>query len=58
MVRDLTLAPKGLDVWATPVSTNWVVVGIFLFSLVAGLVLLGWLVAVVARATPLEKNHV
>lgn len=58
MVRDLTLAPKGLDVWATPVATNWVVVGIFLFSLVAGLVLLGWLVSVVARATPLEKNHV
>lgn len=58
MVRDLTLAPKGLDVWSLPVAANWLVVGIFLFTLVAGLGLLGWLVSVVARATPLEKNHV
>ena len=57
-VRDLTLKPKGLDVWATPVATNWIVVGIFLVSLVAGLALLAWLVAVVAKASPLEKSNV
>ena len=55
IVRDLTLIPKGLDVWANPVSTNWLVVGLFLGSLVAGIALIIWLLVVVARATPLEK---
>ncbi len=58
IVRDLTLAPKGLDVWQSPVHANWLVVGIFLASLVAGIVLLVWLLAVIGRAAPLEKNHV
>ncbi|MEK7395002.1 MAG: hypothetical protein AAB214_20785 [Fibrobacterota bacterium] len=58
IVRDLTLIPKGLDVWANPVSTNWLVVGLFLGSLVAGIALIIWLLVVVARATPLEKSHV
>ena len=57
-VRDLTLAPKGLDVWANPVNTNWPVVSLFLASLVAGIALLVWLLVVVHRATPLEKTHV
>jgi len=58
IVRDLTLIPKGLDVWANPVSTNWLVVGLFLGSLVVGIAVVVWLLVVVARATPLEKSHV
>jgi len=58
IVRDLTLAPKGLDIWANPVNTNWLVVGLFLGSLVAGLALVAWLLVVVSRATALEKSHV
>lgn len=57
IVRDLTLAPKGLDVWASPVHANWLVVGIFLASLVAGIALVVWLLVVVGRAAPLEKTH-
>lgn len=58
IVRDLTLAPKGLDVWTSPVHANWLVVGIFLASLVAGIALVVWLLVVVGRAAPLEKKHV
>lgn len=58
IVRDLTLVPKGLDVWASPVHSNWLVVGLFLASLVGGIALLVWLLVVVHRATPLEKTHV
>ncbi|MEN9308048.1 MAG: hypothetical protein RL173_1980 [Fibrobacterota bacterium] len=58
IVRDLTLIPKGLDVWANPVSTNWLVVGLFLGSLVAGIALIIWLLVVVAKAAPPEKSHV
>jgi hypothetical protein len=49
-VRDLTLLGKGYDVWDRVVVTNWGVVGIFLALFVAGLVVIGWLVSVVARA--------
>jgi hypothetical protein len=58
IVRDLTLLPKGLDVWASPVHANWLVVGIFLASLVGGIALVVWLLVVVHRAAPLEKSHV
>ena len=58
IVRDLTLRPKGLDVWASPVHANWLVVGIFLASLVGGIALVVWLLVVVHRAAPLEKIHV
>jgi hypothetical protein len=49
-VRDLTLLSKGYDVWDRAVVTNWSVVGLFLLLFVAGLVVIGWLVSVVARA--------
>jgi hypothetical protein len=49
-VRDLTLLSKGFDVWDRVVVTNWGVVGLFLVLFVAGLVVVGWLVSVVARA--------
>ena len=49
-IRDLTLLSKGYDVWDRVVVTNWSVVGMFLVLFVAGLVVVGWLVSVVARA--------
>jgi hypothetical protein len=49
-VRDVTLLSKGYDVWDRAVATNWGVVGLFLLLFVAGLVVIGWLVSVVARA--------
>lgn len=49
-VRDLTLLSKNYDVWDRVVVTNWGVVGLFLVLFVAGLVVIGWLVSVVARA--------
>jgi hypothetical protein len=49
-VRDLTLLSKGYDVRDRVVVTNWGVVGLFLVLFVAGLVVIGWLVSVVARA--------
>lgn len=49
-VRDLTLLSKGYDVWDRVVVTNWSVVGLFLVLFVVGLVIIGWLISVVARA--------
>ncbi len=57
-VRDLTLLSKGFDVWDRVVVTNWSVVGIFLVVFVAGLVVIGWLISVVARATSHGKCRV
>lgn len=54
-VRDLSLLAKGFDVWNRTVVTNWSVVGLFLVLFIAGLVTIGWLVSVVARAQkPME----
>ncbi len=54
-VRDLTLLSKGYDVWDRVVVTNWSVVGLFLALFVGGLVVVGWLISVVARAQkPME----
>jgi hypothetical protein len=49
-IRDLSLRAKGFDVWNRTVVTNWSVVGLFLALFVAGLVVTGWLISVVARA--------
>jgi len=49
-VRDLTLLSKGYNVWDRVVVTNWSVVGIFLALFVGGLIVIGWLISVVARA--------
>jgi magnesium-transporting ATPase (P-type) len=54
-LRDLTLLEKGFDVWQRDVVANWGVVAIFLALFVAGLAVLGWLVAVTIRATPVEE---
>jgi hypothetical protein len=54
-VRDLSLLAKGFDVWNRTVVTNWGVVGLFLVLFVTGLVVVGWLISVVARAQkPME----
>ena len=57
-IRDLTLLGKGYDVWNRVVVTNWSVVGIFLVVFVAGLVTIGWLISVVARATRVMESAV
>jgi hypothetical protein len=54
-VRDLTLLQKGFDVWANPVNANWTIVILFVLSLVAGLAILGWIGAIVRRATVVEE---
>lgn len=55
-VRDLTLLSKGYDVWDRVVMTNWSVVGVFLVVFVAGLIAVGWLISVVARATRVMES--
>ncbi len=55
-IRDLTLLSKGYDVWARNVVTNWSVVSIFLVLFVVGLGVVGWLISVVARATPIAET--
>jgi hypothetical protein len=55
-IRDITLLSKGYDVWQRTVVTNWSVVGIFLVVFVGGLVIVGWLISVVARATRVMES--
>jgi hypothetical protein len=57
LVRDFSLAHSGFDVWASPVNTNWLVVGLFLGLFVAGLALLAWVWAVLLKAKPVEENY-
>jgi len=57
-VRDITLAHKGLNVWQSAVNTNWLVVGLFIGSLLAGVLGLFWLLRVVRSAKPAEENYV
>lgn len=52
LVRDATLGPQGLDVWASVVHTNWTLVWIFLVTLVLGLAFVAWIGVVIGRATP------
>jgi hypothetical protein len=56
VIRDLTLASKGFDVWNRTVSTNWSVVGLFLILFVVGLGVLGWLISVMVRARPIVEG--
>jgi hypothetical protein len=56
-VRDFTLAQKGFDVWASPVYTNWPVVGLFLVFLLGGLGVLVWLLVVLRKAAPAEEKY-
>jgi hypothetical protein len=56
-VRDLTLAQKGFDVWASPVYTNWPVVYLFLVFFLIGLAVLAWLLMVLRKAVPAEERY-
>ena len=56
-VRDISLSEFGFDVWKSPVHTNWAVVALFLFALVAGLAVLAWIGTVLRNAKPLESDH-
>lgn len=58
VVRDTTLALKGFDVWKSPEGTNWVVVILFIASLVAGLAIMAWIGSIVRRATVVEEKNV
>jgi len=58
VVRDTTLALKGFDVWKSPENTNWVVVILFVVSLVAGLGIMAWIGSIVRRATVVEEKNV
>ncbi|HNY31704.1 MAG TPA: hypothetical protein PKO15_12520 [Fibrobacteria bacterium] len=56
-VRDAALSLHGFDVWKSVVNTNQTVVVLFFVTLVLGLVAMGWIGAVVARAKPAEVVH-
>jgi hypothetical protein len=56
-VRDITLAHKGFDVWASPVNTNWPIVGLFLGFFIAGLGVMIWILKVLRLAKPAEENY-
>ncbi len=49
-LRDAALGVSGFDVWAREVHVNWSVLGLFLILFVAGLGVIGWLVAVSLKA--------
>ncbi len=51
-IRDLTLLANGFDVWDAKVVANWPVVLLFLAIFVAGLLGMGWLIAVVLKSKP------
>jgi len=57
-IRDVTLVSKGFDVWQRTVVSNWSVIGLFLVLFVAGLVVAGWLISVVARAQKVPAGKV
>lgn len=57
-IRDLTLLAFGMDVWDRRVEANWIVTAAFLILFVLGLVVMGWLASVLARAKKVEKRYV
>jgi hypothetical protein len=57
-IRDMTLLGKGFNLWNQPLEVNLQVLIIFGVLLVIGLAVVGWLVAVMARAKPVtEVTH-
>ncbi len=57
-IRDMTLLSKGYDVWQRAIVTNWSVIGVFLVLFVAGLVTVGWLISVMAKAGRVMESAV
>ncbi|MBI4556971.1 MAG: hypothetical protein HY706_05250 [Candidatus Hydrogenedentes bacterium] len=56
-IRDVTLRLKGFDVWQRTVFTNWSVVILFFILFVLGLIAMGWMISVVARAKETEQPY-
>lgn len=56
-LRDISLLQHGYDVWNREVVTNWSVVVIFLVTFVVGLVVVGWMISVVARAKQEAESY-
>jgi hypothetical protein len=57
-LRDVTLIGKGFNLWGQPLEVNLQILIIFGVLLVIGLAVVGWLVAVMARAKPVtEVSH-
>lgn len=56
-IRDLTLRASGFEVWNRTVVTNWSVVGLFLVLFVAAVGVIGYLIAVVAKARRIEEKY-
>lgn len=57
-IRDMTLLSKGYDVWQRATASNWSVIAIFLVLFIAGLVTVGWLISVMARASRVMESAV
>lgn len=55
-IRDLTLKPKGLDVFARTEASNWGVIAIFLLLFVIMLAAVVWLLMVMKSATPPQEE--
>lgn len=49
-IRDVTLAPKGLNVWERTEASNWTVIGAFLLLFVIMLFVIFWLLKVMKSA--------
>jgi len=56
-IRDVTLRAAGFDVWNRQVAVNWSVLGLFLILFVAALAVIGWLIAVLAKARRIEEKY-
>lgn len=54
-IRDATLIGKGFNLWNQPLEVNLQVLIIFGVLQVSGLVVIGWLVATMARAKPMTE---
>ncbi|MBX3728119.1 MAG: hypothetical protein KF858_02955 [Candidatus Sumerlaeia bacterium] len=57
ILRDVTLAGFGFDVWDRAIATNWIVVGAFLVLFVGGLGVVFWLSRVVAQTQGQEERY-
>jgi hypothetical protein len=57
-IRFAAFRLSGFNVWDRAVATNWSIVVIFLLVFVGAIAALGWLISVVARATPSEERYV
>lgn len=55
-IRDLTLAPKGFDVFNRTEASNWSVIAVFLLLFVIMLGVLYWLLSVMHKATPPKEQ--